>query len=265
MLNLADIIKQRELRPSRQTESSLSNTLEDSLLANYGDEPFDFIPSTENALSTIAIAVSPNGETIATTHGDHTVKVFQLSSGARLRTFSGHPRTPWTVKYCPADPNIVASGCLGFEVRVWDILHGNLVNLLRLDSCVITLAFHPAGNLILASSGPRLHTWRWRQGKPIIYTIYIHAVITNGYHVSRIMCNVSGASSDFDYSEATAARTSSIPSDVASVPAGRPRIISHSRNIRAVLFHPGGRFVFVAAPDPPICPDPSRSPTAANR
>ena len=32
------------------------------------------------------------------------------------------------------------------------------------------------------------------------------------------------------------------------------RIITHSRNIRAVMFHPNGDYVFVAAPDPPRIP-----------
>ena len=85
----------------------------------------------------------------------------------------GHPRTPWTVKYNPADASILASGCLGFEVRVWDVLHGSLLNLLRLDSCVITLAFHPSGDFLLASSGPHLHTWRWRVGKALCICVCI--------------------------------------------------------------------------------------------
>lgn len=37
-------------------------------------------------------------------------------SGEQYRIFKGHPRTPWTVKYHPIDSNIVASGCLGYEV-----------------------------------------------------------------------------------------------------------------------------------------------------
>ena len=60
-----------------------------------------------------------------------------------------------------------------------------------------------------------------------------------------------------------AARNSSSSSSPSSTK--RPRIVSHSRNIRAVIFHPSGKFVFVAAPDPPIGPGPPRGPTAANR
>ena len=93
MINLCDILKERELRGVRN-ESALCNILEDSFLTNYGTEPFDFIRSVDNPISTIAIAMSPDGDTVATTHGDHTVKVFKISSGELLRTFLGHPRTP---------------------------------------------------------------------------------------------------------------------------------------------------------------------------
>jgi len=95
MINLCDILKERELRGVRN-ESALCKILEDSFLTNYGTEPFDFIRSGDNntTISTIAIALSPNGDTVATTHGDHTVKLFKISSGELLRTFLGHPRTP---------------------------------------------------------------------------------------------------------------------------------------------------------------------------
>ena len=59
--------------------------------------------------------------------------------------FHGHPRTPWTVKYHPIDSNIVASGCLGSEVRVWNIQKNFCMNVIRYDNSVISLAFHPSG------------------------------------------------------------------------------------------------------------------------
>ncbi|KAK1743747.1 WD40 repeat domain-containing protein, partial [Skeletonema marinoi] len=53
-------------------------------------------------------------------HGDHTVKITCAHTGKLLRQLEGHPRTPWTVKYHPTNYRIVASGCLGCQVRVWD-------------------------------------------------------------------------------------------------------------------------------------------------
>ena len=48
------------------------------------------------------------------------MKITCAHTGKLLRTLEGHPRTPWTVKYHPSNSRIVASGCLGFQVRVWD-------------------------------------------------------------------------------------------------------------------------------------------------
>lgn len=77
-------------------------------------------PQPSRAVSTISVAFAPNARTLASTHGDHTIKISCAHTGRLIRTLDGHPRTPWTVKYHPTNSRIVASGCLGFQVRVWD-------------------------------------------------------------------------------------------------------------------------------------------------
>lgn len=62
-----------------------------------------------------------NGRTFASTHGDHTVKIVDSNTGVVKHVLSGHPRTPWTVKFHPKDTNTVASGCLAGQVYVWDV------------------------------------------------------------------------------------------------------------------------------------------------
>ncbi|KAL3804349.1 hypothetical protein HJC23_011277 [Cyclotella cryptica] len=87
---------------------------------NNNQRPSQPQPNPNPAVSTISIAFSPDGRTLASTHGDHTVKITCAHTGNLIRTLEGHPRTPWTVKYHPTNHRIVASGCLGFQVRVWD-------------------------------------------------------------------------------------------------------------------------------------------------
>lgn len=41
----------------------------------------------ELVLSTIAVAISPDGETVATSHGDHTIKIFKYYSGEKEENF----------------------------------------------------------------------------------------------------------------------------------------------------------------------------------
>ena len=146
---------------------------------------------TDTPISTISIAFSPDGRTVASTHGDHTVKITCCNTGALIRNLVGHQRTPWTVKYHPTKSNIVASGELSGQIRVWDWNYrsnvssagtGTLqqepqnddndedrfnyhnrqwicINTIKLNSAIVSLDFHPTGTLLAIASGHSLHLW----------------------------------------------------------------------------------------------------------
>jgi activating molecule in BECN1-regulated autophagy protein 1 len=127
-----------------------------------GDDPLDAHgnrPASSRAVSTISVAFSPDGLTMASTHGDHTVKLSCCSTGRLLQTLDGHPRTPWTVKYHPTDSRIVASGCLGQQVRVWNWKTKSCLQMIRLEFAIISLSFHPSGTVLAIANGTRLHLW----------------------------------------------------------------------------------------------------------
>ena len=110
----------------------VQQNLEDEFLSSH--EHFDY-PLPSNVLSTIAIAISNNGYLVATTHGDHTVKIFWYSDGKSYRIFRGHPRTPWTVKFHTTDSNLLASGCLGKLLLIFICNFHFLSNLLLIYIC----------------------------------------------------------------------------------------------------------------------------------
>lgn len=58
---------------------------------------------------------------IASTHGDHTIRVTDIRTGKCTHALNGHPRTPWCIAFHPSNNNILGSGCLGGEVRIWDL------------------------------------------------------------------------------------------------------------------------------------------------
>ena len=127
-----------------------------------GDDALDELgnrPASSRAVSTISVAFSPNGQTMASTHGDHTVKISCCTTGRLLQSLDGHPRTPWTVKYHPIDAHIVASGCLGHQVRVWNWMEKTCLQMVRLEFAIISLSFHPSGRLLAVANGTRLHFW----------------------------------------------------------------------------------------------------------
>ncbi|GFZ17643.1 transducin family protein [Actinidia rufa] len=58
-----------------------------------------YCPLVPPPRSTIAAAFSPDGNTLASTHGDHTVKVIDCQTGSCLKVLSGHRRTPWVMHH----------------------------------------------------------------------------------------------------------------------------------------------------------------------
>ncbi|CAM9141943.1 unnamed protein product, partial [Discosporangium mesarthrocarpum] len=129
---------------------------EQRIVNNRHSEYLDFPGFTK---STIAVAFSHDGHLFASTHGDHTVKITEFTGGRLLQTLRGHPRTPWTVKYHPRDSRIVASGCLGGKVMVWNHISGKCLYSAGLEHAIISLSFHPSGEIIAMASGQSVYLW----------------------------------------------------------------------------------------------------------
>jgi len=121
------------------------------------------VAQSSRAVSTISVAFSNDSQTLASTHGDHTVKISCCVTGRLLQSLDGHPRTPWTVKYHPTNSDIVASGCLGHQVRVWNWREPSCLQMVRLEFAIISLTFHPSGKMLAIANGTRLHFWGVKQ------------------------------------------------------------------------------------------------------
>ena len=189
--------RSRQQQQEEQQIPILGNESDDS------DSSSSTNAATDTAISTISISFSPDGRTVASTHGDHTVKITCCNTGTLIRNLEGHPRTPWTVKYHPTKPNLVASGCLGFQVRVWDwnyrssvdtsttttnnnndssanninkdneekneydyhLGKGVLIAMYRFTKSIISLSFHPTGSVLGVSSGEFLYLWAYDENE----------------------------------------------------------------------------------------------------
>ncbi|XP_078447243.1 uncharacterized protein LOC144716083 [Wolffia australiana] len=112
--------------------------------------------------STIAAAFSSDGKKLASTHGDHTVKISDCQSGKRLKVLSGHRRTPWVVRFHPLHSHIVASGSLDHEVRLWDANTDDCICSHVFYRPIASIAFHAQGDFIAVASGHRLFIWNYK-------------------------------------------------------------------------------------------------------
>lgn len=70
-----------------------------------------------------AVAVSPDGQTVATCGNDHLVKLWSVADGSHLRTFSGHACHVYNVAFHP-DGGRLASADLKGVVKDWDLKTG---------------------------------------------------------------------------------------------------------------------------------------------
>ncbi|XP_024031297.1 uncharacterized protein LOC21394628 [Morus notabilis] len=113
--------------------------------------------------STIAAAFSPDGKTLASTHGDHTVKIIDCRSGSCLKVLSGHRRTPWVVRFHPLCPDLLASGSLDHEVRLWDAKTAECIGSRDFYRPIASIAFHAQGDLLAVASGHKLYIWHYNR------------------------------------------------------------------------------------------------------
>ena len=117
--------------------------------------------------STFLVAFSPDRKILASTHGDHTIRIIDGKTGCCLDTLEGHPRTPWSIAFHPSQGHLLASGCLAGEVRVWDLKRGRSTVYRSPESNAITsLAFHPTDLVLLVATGNQLLFWNWDQSTP---------------------------------------------------------------------------------------------------
>ncbi|XVF28484.1 hypothetical protein REPUB_Repub15cG0033300 [Reevesia pubescens] len=113
--------------------------------------------------STIAAAFSPDGKTLASTHGDHTVKIIDCQTGSCLKVLSGHRRTPWVVRFHPLYPEILASGSLDHEVRLWNANTAECIGSRDFYRPIASIAFHAQGEVLAVASGHKLYIWHYNR------------------------------------------------------------------------------------------------------
>lgn len=116
--------------------------------------------------STYLMVFSPDGKKMASSHGNHNVYVTDVKTGKNLNTLSGHPRTPWCIAFHPSSNQILASGCLGGQVRVWDLHGGSELWTVEGQTSIASLAFHPSDHLLVIASYNEILFWDWSQPEP---------------------------------------------------------------------------------------------------
>eukprot|EP00884_Botryococcus_braunii_P014078 jgi/Botrbrau1/22671/Bobra.0132s0015.3 len=181
--NLVSLLRQRELashawppapaRTQDQTRPSPSVAIADWVESDFlSNCTAAYCPLGPPPRSTIAIAFSPDGSLLASTHGDHTVKLLCSTTRKLLKVLQGHARTPWVVRFHPLTSKILASGSLDHEVRIWNTETGNCLFFHKFGRPIASLAFYLDGEMLAVAAGRHLYMWAYKKslaegGQPV--------------------------------------------------------------------------------------------------
>ena len=116
---------------------------------------------------TFFLAFSADGKVCASGHNDHLIRVSEIKSGRCLHVLDGHPRSVWCIVFHPSNACLLASGCLGGVVQVWNLQQRDckVIGSLHLHG-VMSLAFHPTDSILLITTDNHLLFWSWDQPEP---------------------------------------------------------------------------------------------------
>jgi WD40 repeat protein/transcriptional regulator with XRE-family HTH domain len=113
----------------------------------------------------LAVAFSPDGQTVLTGSIDNTLKLWDVLTGNCLQTFLGHTDGVRSVAYHP-DGKMIASGSIDRTVKLWDISSGKCwQTLAEHQAMILALAFSPDGSILTSASMDRtLRLWEVNSG-----------------------------------------------------------------------------------------------------
>lgn len=104
-----------------------------------------------------SVAVCPDNQTIASGSEDSSVKLWDLNTGAEIRTLSGHSRQKWvsTVAFSP-DGQTLASGSGDKTIKLWDWQNRQEIDsLFGHNQDILSVAISPDGQTLASGSSDK--------------------------------------------------------------------------------------------------------------
>ena len=130
--------------------------------------------------SLYAVALSPDGKTLATGNYDQTIKLWDAATGKELRTLTGYNGAVFDVAFHPGG-KILAGASADRTIKLWNVATGARLDTLgQPTKDQFAVAFSPDGKTLLAGGADnRLRAWRISANaaentNPLTVTRYAH-------------------------------------------------------------------------------------------
>lgn len=137
------------------------------LILNLPDEP-DWMSLSDSSVQAHALAISPDNQTLASGGWRGLITLWNLKTGQRIRSFTGHAELVNTLTISP-DGKMLVSGSHDRLVRVWNLQTGELLHTLSgHQGMILSLDIGPDNQTLV--SGSEDHTikiWHLKTGKLI--------------------------------------------------------------------------------------------------
>ncbi len=139
------------------------------------------------------VALSPDGQTLASGSQDQTIKLWHLATG-RLSTFAGHSGAVWSIAFSP-DGQTLASASSDNTIKLWNLNSGRLRTLTGHSGAIWSIAFSPDGQTLASgSSDNTIKLWNLNSGR--LRTLTGHSGVVRSIALSPDGQTLASGSSD---------------------------------------------------------------------
>ena len=147
-----------DLNPRPIQETTRGVTITDTPISNFQKQIWQCVHTLKGHSAAVrSIAVCPDNQIIASGSEDSSVKLWDLNTGAEIRTLSGHARQTWvsTVAFSP-DGQTLASGSGDQTIKLWNWQNRQEIGSLSGHSQdVLSVAISPDGQTLASGSSDK--------------------------------------------------------------------------------------------------------------
>jgi WD40 repeat protein len=141
-----------------------------------------------------ALALSPNGQILASTSQDTTTKLWHLD-GTLIGTIVGHSAAVWDIAFSPSGTTLVTvSG--DKTVKIWSFEGMELSTLRAHRSTVRTIAYSPDGSYFISAGSDRIIRM-WKPTHDLKTTVNAHSAAIFGVAIAPDSSTIATASLDY--------------------------------------------------------------------